>query len=743
MSVLLLLVTSAAFGATPSGCSLNDARRALSAESLQAQPEPSNADHILCDDFATDGVMIVLEGTPPYVNWTVYQKGRGWTGVETSRPRGRSELGAPLQDEGALVADVKTGSPAAKAGIRVEDRITTFDGNKVYAFTSLNDLAAQSPAGKKVEIDILRGGKIHTLELIVGRQDGWRRVQTFQPYYGKSISILANGDVLQEGVGDHQITWHWSNDRFSTLRIDPPFVASGCSLADAKELAFRNGAAEGTPYPDVSSRLLMCDDFARNGVMLFPDSPFAKGQILHSIRWLVYRKLGSSWNNIQTFSIPDSSSLRVGDDGALVENNIGNYQKTWRWNGSNFAVQSAVASNIVNGCSLAVARYLNAQEYEAHGDAIPVSPSSADDVLCQDYVRYGVMIFREGGGSDVSGFAVYRKQTDGKWKKLKNITLDNSQNLTISTDGNLLAENEWSRDIYYWNGRNFSSPEKTQLVTYWNGTGWERAAVAEVTPASTPNCSFALAQGIFEASAKSLFPSLGNTSYPGQRPTRFVCADFTGSGEPQIAFSVPEWPCHACNSWLIFERRAAAWTLVFQNESGLCIEPKESSTFGLISQEYASDTRLQETREVYRWNGQKFALLNKSIVPSGSCKPTENTTIIRHDAYKGTAEASADAMVFPPPVGEESHRLNDEEQHRCIALGNLANIWAVYRDHGVSSLTAKKEIQKVANLVSADSMRIYFETIDAVYEQPTVTPFQMGSVMRNACFADPDHYLSE
>src|SRR5258707_3724810 len=51
-------------------------------------------------------------------------------------------------------------SPAAMVGIRPGDRVTSFDGAKVWGglwgFAPINDLAAQSPIGKKVEIEIDR-----------------------------------------------------------------------------------------------------------------------------------------------------------------------------------------------------------------------------------------------------------------------------------------------------------------------------------------------------------------------------------------------------------------------------------------------------------------------------------------------------------------------------------------------------------------------------------------------------------
>jgi hypothetical protein len=46
---------------------------------------------------------------------------------------------------------------------------------------------------------------------------------------------------------------------------------------------------------------------------------------------------------------------------------------------------------------------------------------------------------------------------------------------------------------------------------------------------------------------------------------------------------------------------------------GSCIEPEGRGTFGLISQEYIPDAPSRETREDYRWDGNKFLLSGKSM----------------------------------------------------------------------------------------------------------------------------------
>ncbi len=66
--------------------------------------------------------------------------------------------GYPETDvEGALVDGVASGSPAAKAGIRQDDVITTFNGKRVTSPASLKRLVLQSSPGRTVKITWIDG----------------------------------------------------------------------------------------------------------------------------------------------------------------------------------------------------------------------------------------------------------------------------------------------------------------------------------------------------------------------------------------------------------------------------------------------------------------------------------------------------------------------------------------------------------------------------------------------------------
>jgi len=70
--------------------------------------------------------------------------------------------------EGALVTSVQDGTPAAKAGLQVEDVIVKYDGKPVRDDASLRDMIARTAPGTRVEVEVRRGGSERTLPVTVG-----------------------------------------------------------------------------------------------------------------------------------------------------------------------------------------------------------------------------------------------------------------------------------------------------------------------------------------------------------------------------------------------------------------------------------------------------------------------------------------------------------------------------------------------------------------------------------------------
>ena len=70
--------------------------------------------------------------------------------------------------EGALVANVEEGGPAAKAGLRSGDVILKFKGQPIVSSADLPALVDQSLPGDKVQLEVWRHGKRETLNATLG-----------------------------------------------------------------------------------------------------------------------------------------------------------------------------------------------------------------------------------------------------------------------------------------------------------------------------------------------------------------------------------------------------------------------------------------------------------------------------------------------------------------------------------------------------------------------------------------------
>ncbi|HVV28848.1 MAG TPA: DegQ family serine endoprotease [Rhizomicrobium sp.] len=93
---------------------------------------------------------------------------RGWIGVRIQQvtPEIAEGLGLPTA-QGALVAGVTGGGPAAKAGVANGDLIVSFDGKPVGDDRALPRIVADTPIGKTVNMDVLRKGRKQSVRITV------------------------------------------------------------------------------------------------------------------------------------------------------------------------------------------------------------------------------------------------------------------------------------------------------------------------------------------------------------------------------------------------------------------------------------------------------------------------------------------------------------------------------------------------------------------------------------------------
>ncbi|HUZ74988.1 MAG TPA: DegQ family serine endoprotease [Stellaceae bacterium] len=93
---------------------------------------------------------------------------RGWLGVQiqTVTPDLAKSLGL-AKPEGALVADVTTGSPAAKVGIKQGDVILTYEGHHLAKMRDLPLAVAETKVGANPKLTVWRDGHEMTLQPVI------------------------------------------------------------------------------------------------------------------------------------------------------------------------------------------------------------------------------------------------------------------------------------------------------------------------------------------------------------------------------------------------------------------------------------------------------------------------------------------------------------------------------------------------------------------------------------------------
>ena len=98
---------------------------------------------------------------------------RGWLGVSIQEVT--TELAAAMNrkdTDGALIAEVLDGTPAADAGFLDGDLVLTLDGKTIKDPTDLTRSISALPPGEKTKIKVLRDGKEKILNVTLGQRDG-------------------------------------------------------------------------------------------------------------------------------------------------------------------------------------------------------------------------------------------------------------------------------------------------------------------------------------------------------------------------------------------------------------------------------------------------------------------------------------------------------------------------------------------------------------------------------------------
>jgi serine protease Do len=119
---------------------------------------------------------------------------RGFLGVTiTELDEARARAFGVEREAGVLVSDL-TGpdAPAAKAGLRSGDVITTFNGKRVRTASELTNAVADTPVGQTATVDFIRNGEQRSVKVTIAERPLEETARLFSPRGG------------EEGVGESQ-----------------------------------------------------------------------------------------------------------------------------------------------------------------------------------------------------------------------------------------------------------------------------------------------------------------------------------------------------------------------------------------------------------------------------------------------------------------------------------------------------------------------------------------------------------
>ena len=117
-------------------------------------------------------------------------------GVQSLKPKLKEALRLPADTKGALVAQVQPKSPAALAGIQVEDVITAINGKPILSDHDVLGQSARLPVGKVAQVSVLRKGALVVVPVNIVERPEEKKVSLKAPVEAPKTTA-----ALQDSLG--------------------------------------------------------------------------------------------------------------------------------------------------------------------------------------------------------------------------------------------------------------------------------------------------------------------------------------------------------------------------------------------------------------------------------------------------------------------------------------------------------------------------------------------------------------
>jgi serine protease Do len=229
----------------------------------------------------------------------------GYLGVSLRDVTAEDPAKLKLGDErGAVVEDVSESSPAERAGIKRGDVIVRYQGGAVESVAQLVRLVRETPAGRRVAIEISRDGAAQKLQATLERHEPGRDVEELMGDLGDLPEITRSIPRMFEGPG------------------------RGMKLRDFAFSFDRGPRKLGLRYQQLEGQLASYFKLGDDGGLLVThvddDGPAAKagvkaGDVLLKLNGRAVRDADDLQHEVRRLEAGDTASLTVQRDGRPVE----------------------------------------------------------------------------------------------------------------------------------------------------------------------------------------------------------------------------------------------------------------------------------------------------------------------------------------------------------------------------------------------------------------------------------------
>lgn len=143
---------------------------------------------------------------PDSAPFTLYLGNDAYLGVYLEEVTAEKMKALNLTEErGAVISKVVAGSPAEKAGLKENDVIVAFNTRRVDTVRELQRLLGETPAGRSVAFEVIRGGAHQNLSATLGKRTG-----NFGLFDGKSEPFKNwSGDLAQNHLFSKEQAEKW------------------------------------------------------------------------------------------------------------------------------------------------------------------------------------------------------------------------------------------------------------------------------------------------------------------------------------------------------------------------------------------------------------------------------------------------------------------------------------------------------------------------------------------------------